>query len=107
MKAISIKEPWASMIANGQKTIETRVWKTSYRGKLLICASAAPHSILAGNAIATANLVDCKPMTIMDVGRACCNVYPNAQSWFLENVKTIAPFKVKGKLRLFDVNYTE
>jgi ASCH domain. len=39
MKAISLKEPWASLMLEGKKTIETRVWKTNYRGKLLLCAS--------------------------------------------------------------------
>lgn len=31
VKALSVKEPWASLIASGQKTIETRRWRTSYR----------------------------------------------------------------------------
>ncbi len=39
MKAISIWEPWASLIACGAKHWETRSWPTSYRGPLLICAS--------------------------------------------------------------------
>ena len=39
MKALSVKEPWASLIRSGKKTIETRTWNTNYRGKLLICTS--------------------------------------------------------------------
>lgn len=39
MKAISLWEPWASLIACGVKTWETRCWPTSYRGELLICAA--------------------------------------------------------------------
>lgn len=39
MKAISIWEPWASLIACGAKHWETRSWPTYYRGPLLICAS--------------------------------------------------------------------
>ncbi len=38
MKALSLWEPWASLIRTGAKTIETRSWPTNYRGKLLICA---------------------------------------------------------------------
>lgn len=38
-KALSIKQPWASLIAHGIKDIENRTWKTSYRGKILIHAS--------------------------------------------------------------------
>lgn len=37
MKAISLWEPWASLIALGLKTYETRSWETSYRGPLAIC----------------------------------------------------------------------
>ena len=40
MKAISIKQPWASLIAHGIKDIENRKWKTNYRGKVYIHASA-------------------------------------------------------------------
>lgn len=39
MKAISLWEPWASLIRTGAKTIETRHWETEHRGRLLICAS--------------------------------------------------------------------
>lgn len=39
MKAISLWEPWASLIRTGAKTIETRSWYTDYRGRLLICAA--------------------------------------------------------------------
>lgn len=38
MKVLTIKQPWASLIALGEKKIETRSWKTSYRGTLLIHA---------------------------------------------------------------------
>lgn len=33
-------QPWASLLAVGQKRIETRGWRTLYRGPLLIHASA-------------------------------------------------------------------
>ena len=39
MKALSLWEPWASLIRTGAKTRETRPWHTNYRGKLLICAA--------------------------------------------------------------------
>lgn len=44
MKALSVKQPWAALIASGQKTIETRTWPTKYRGALLICSSAKPEN---------------------------------------------------------------
>ena len=40
MKALSIKQPWASLIAHGIKDIENRNWKTHFRGRIYIHASA-------------------------------------------------------------------
>lgn len=40
MKAISIKQPWASLIVHGIKDIENRTWKTNFRGRVYIHASA-------------------------------------------------------------------
>lgn len=40
MKAITLYQPWASLIALGEKKIETRSWHTNYRGPLAIHASA-------------------------------------------------------------------
>lgn len=40
MKAISLWQPWASLVALGVKTIETRSWSTKYRGPLTIHAAA-------------------------------------------------------------------
>jgi hypothetical protein len=39
MKAISIQQPWASLIAIGAKRLETRSWSTNYRGLIAIHAS--------------------------------------------------------------------
>lgn len=92
MKAITLLEPWASLIAVGAKKIETRSWSTKYRGPLAIHAGKslkAWHMNLAwkepffsalksqqvetdgktairysyGSVIATCNLVDCIKMT--------------------------------------------
>jgi hypothetical protein len=41
MKALSVKQPWANMIASGKKTIETRKWPTDYRGVLEDAADPA------------------------------------------------------------------
>lgn len=38
MKAITITQPWATLIAQGHKRIETRSWSTTYRGPLAIHA---------------------------------------------------------------------
>lgn len=39
MKAITVKQPWGSLIVSGLKDIENRKWKTNYRGRVLIHAS--------------------------------------------------------------------
>lgn len=39
MKAISLHQPWASLVAIGAKKIETRSWRTPYRGLLAIHAA--------------------------------------------------------------------
>jgi hypothetical protein len=40
MKAITIKNPWGYLCASGIKDIENRMWRTNYRGKVLIHVSA-------------------------------------------------------------------
>ena len=39
MKVISIKQPYASLIAYGYKKYEFRTWKTNYRGQIYIHAT--------------------------------------------------------------------
>jgi hypothetical protein len=38
MKALSIRQPWAFLIAHGYKNIENRDWPTRFRGPVLIHA---------------------------------------------------------------------
>ncbi len=39
MKALTLTQPWASLVAFGYKRVETRSWRTSYRGALAIHAA--------------------------------------------------------------------
>jgi len=39
MRGLSITQPWASLVALGEKTVETRSWSTTYRGLLFIQAA--------------------------------------------------------------------
>ena len=43
MKTLTVRQPWASLIAAGVKTIETRSWSTKYRGPLAIHAGLSFH----------------------------------------------------------------
>ncbi len=80
MKVLSLTEPYATLIKNGSKTIETRSWKTNYRGKLYIHASSTKipkeyknnealmslvdlNELNYGNIICSCELVDCIEMT--------------------------------------------
>lgn len=44
MKVLSVKQPWALLLAEGRKDIENRTWTTNYRGKVLLHATAKPDS---------------------------------------------------------------
>lgn len=71
MKVITIKQPWATLIAEGYKEYEFRTWKTKYRGDILIHAGKGvdkkamdrfKHLNLeypSGCIIAKANITDC------------------------------------------------
>jgi len=49
MKAITVWQPWASLIAIGAKGFETRGWATDYRGPIAIHAAAKdPDSATTG-----------------------------------------------------------
>lgn len=39
MKAITLTQPWATLVAIGAKRVETRTWSTRYRGPLAIHAA--------------------------------------------------------------------
>lgn len=56
MKCLSLWQPWASLITNGHKQIETRSWSTSFRGPLAIHAAKTWNQDLAG-------LCECWPFT--------------------------------------------
>jgi hypothetical protein len=45
IRAISLWEPWASLIAVKAKKWETRSWGTEFRGELLICAAQTQKGI--------------------------------------------------------------
>ena len=71
MKVLTIKEPYATLIAEGLKEYEFRTWKTTYRGDILIHAAKTPNNenkkrfvdrnlnYKEGYIIAKANITDC------------------------------------------------
>jgi len=74
MKALTLTQPWATLVAIGAKRIETRSWRTPYRGSLAVhAAKSFPKSARAfafaldlgplptGAVIATCRLISCVP----------------------------------------------
>lgn len=44
MKVLSVWQPYAQLLATGYKHIETRSWRTNYRGEILIHAAKKPYA---------------------------------------------------------------
>lgn len=107
MKALSIRQPWASLIASGEKTIEVRTWKTAYRGPLIVCVSQSPRiaSLPTGVALVVVELIDSRPIVAADSIAACCDVDPSTEfAWVLSSPRVLSePQPVKGKLGIFDL----
>ena len=61
MRAASVRNPWAVMIAAGLKGAECRGWRTRHRGPLLIVSSLDPFIEPAGCAVGVVNVVDVVP----------------------------------------------
>ena len=123
MKALTIKEPWASLIINGYKEYEFRSWKTNYRGKILIHAGMSMDKdmisrfkdydlkYMSGCIIGEADLVDCilvdkefinNLREINPIVYAQSNHIEN-YAWKLENVRKYRKVVyTKGKLGLWN-----
>lgn len=127
MKVISIKEPFASFIKEGYKKIETRSWKTNYRGELFIHASGKniakkflknkyivsltnELNMNYGNIICRGILVDCVYMDedFLNLMKKNENEFNlglyeiGRYAWILEDVEPIYPIPAKGKLNIWN-----
>lgn len=97
MRGLSLKDPFAWLIAEELKTIETRTWGTKYRGEVLICTSKKSYSekdyalfcrnfdfyqefiwrashirSRPGMAVAVATIINCRNMLEVDEPAAFC-----------------------------------
>lgn len=109
MKALSVRQPWASRILRREKWIEVRSWPTTYRGPLVICATARPRiqDLPVGVALCIVQLLDCRPMTVEDEPAAGIQAFPGAYAWVLGEVTPLRPIPISGRLGLFDVEIAE
>ena len=123
MKALTIKEPWATLIIEGYKEYEFRNWKTKYRGKILIHAgmtiekdmlnrfSCYNLNCTPGAIIGEAILTDCilvdedfnKKLRDMNEVVYGKSNHTETYAWKLEEIKKYdKPIPVKGKLGLWN-----
>lgn len=96
MKALTICQPYAHLIAIGEKRIENRSWPTRYRGPLLIHAGKsrdwltedAPSGLVLGAVVAIATLAECLSIQAIERGRFPQHAYP----WLREHRHTNGPW---------------
>jgi hypothetical protein len=126
--ALSLKQPWAALVAHGLKSIEVRSWPVKYRGPLLIHAAkinderpegwqyltdeAQETAKLQGGVIAWTELVDCRFYGSLATFSRDQEKHRNAVNWyqatglygFVFGPVTQIPFhRWKGNVRLFRV----
>jgi ASCH domain len=105
MLALTIREPYASLVASGRKTIEMRTWDPSHRGELMICSGARGKG-KPGVTVARVELVAIRYFVESDCEAACYDDWhPDDDffAWELRLIKRVKPTPVVGKLRLFDL----
>jgi hypothetical protein len=114
MKVLSIRQPWAWLIASGRKDIENRSRRTSYRGPVFIHAGRRPpiatladiaqkipfefsnRPLDLGGIVGIAEIVDC--VTAHD-----SPWYHKGQFGFvLRNARELPFTSMRGQLNLFD-----
>lgn len=122
MKALTIKQPWASLIIEGYKEYEFRSWKTNYRGRIYIHAGLGIDLDMLerfelynlkypSGIIGEATLVDCIEVTeefnnellkINPIVYRKSNYKQTYACKLIDIKKYDAPLPVKGKLGLWN-----
>ena len=131
MKVITIKQPFATLIAEGLKEYEFRTWKTKFRGEILIHAGKGidkkameryKHLNLdypSGKIIAKATITDCvyvddklkeelqEKNQLVYYGILQKDSNWDGYGFKLENIEKIEPIEINGKLSLWDYDYKD
>lgn len=126
MKAITLEQPFASLVSISAKTIETRPWSTDYRGPLaihsadtfkpvndsyycsiLLSAGLDSKQLPLGKIVAIARLVGCKEVTTPEIPcypqLAFSNFMPGWYALEFADIKQLSnPVPAKGSTRLWD-----
>lgn len=115
MKALTICQPYAHLIAIGDKLVENRTWPTPYRGPLAIHAGKSRAwleggeeyefpDMVFGAVVAIAELVDC--VRLEDLPPHLRD-HPHANGpwcWVLGDVRRVVPVPYRGQQGLFDID---
>ena len=124
MKVLTLKQPWATLVAEGIKKYEFRSWKTNYRGKILIHAGTGIDKkelekfkdlnleFPSKRILAEVELEDCLELNdelnkkiIAEKNIAYSSKYRTGYAWKLTNSKKINYDKdVKGQLGLWNID---
>ncbi len=136
MKALTLWQPWASLVALGHKAVETRCWSTKYRGPLAIHAAAKKPTWLGvsaeselfrreigrlkidertlpcGVVLCTVDLVQIVPTDevcyLPENEQLFGNYEEGRYAWFFENLKTFpVPIPAKGNRLLWNWDQTK
>lgn len=126
MRVITLQEPWASLIGENIKTIETRSWPCNQYGELYIHAGLSKISksderknnlacwlqgpLHYGTIFAKCILSDCVLITedfaqqIKEKNPKCflCGDFtPGRYAWILTDIQMIEPIPIRGKLGIW------
>ena len=124
MKVLTIKQPWATLIMQGDKRFEFRSWQTKYRGELLIHAGKGidkeavkrlakylPENIPSGKILGKVKLADCIKMSpefkemLLKENK---DIYTKSSfeekyGWQVTDIEVFkVPIEAKGHLSLWD-----
>lgn len=106
MRALSVRHPYAELIARDEKHYEFRSWKTAHRGDLLIVASVAPcregreeHPEIFAPGVTLAYGAAICVVTLVGIDGE-----PGDYEWEIDNARRVAPVKIRGKLNLYTVD---
>ncbi|MDW8267203.1 MAG: ASCH domain-containing protein [Gemmataceae bacterium] len=130
--ALSLKQPWAALLASGRKRIEVRKWPTARRGLVLIHASRtadereeawalvpaelAAVAQLRGGIVGAGYLDDCLTYRTVEAFQADQPLHLNDPAWFVPPVLygfrfrelRLLPFRpYPGWMRFFPVEAAE
>lgn len=124
MKVLTLKQPWATLVAEGIKEYEFRSWKTNYRGKVLIHAGTGIDkndmekfddlnlNFPSKKIITEVELVECLELDdelnekiINENNIAYSTKKRSGYAWMLKNAKKINIEKeIKGQLGLWNID---